>query len=32
MEIDRRFAREDVEIPYAKLDLHIKEAGRQNPE
>ena len=32
MEIYRRFDREDVEIPYAKLDLYIKEAGRQNPE
>ena len=32
MEIYRRFDREDVEIPYAKLDLYIKEAGRQNLE
>jgi small-conductance mechanosensitive channel len=32
MEIYRRFDREDVEIPYAKLDLYIKEAGRQNRE
>jgi MscS family membrane protein len=32
MEIYRRFDRESIEIPYAKIDLYIKETGEQGDE